>query len=46
MLRLQNYSRGNKCLEGHKILSFHFCHFTRISRTESKVQGGNVKGVG
>jgi len=39
-LKLQNYSKGNTCLEGYIILSFHFCHFTRISQKESKVQKG------
>jgi hypothetical protein len=39
-VEIQNYNKGNTCLEGYIILSFHFCHFTRISRKESKVQKG------
>ncbi len=36
-LGLQNCSKGSKCLKGYKILSFYFCHFTKISRMEFKV---------
>jgi hypothetical protein len=39
-LGLQHCGRGNKCLQGYRILSFHFCHVTRISQMESKVQRG------
>ncbi len=34
---LQHCSRGNKCLKGYRILSFHFCHFTKILGIKSKV---------
>ncbi len=39
-LKIQNCNRGDKCLKRYIILSFHFCHFMRISRIESKVQRG------
>jgi hypothetical protein len=39
-LGLQHYGRGNKCLKGYRILSFHLYHFIRILGMESKVQRG------
>jgi hypothetical protein len=40
-LRLQNYNKGDKCLQGYKnLISFNY--FTRISRMELKYKGGNV----
>jgi hypothetical protein len=32
-VKIHNCIKGDKCLKGYRILSFHFCHFTRFSRT-------------
>jgi hypothetical protein len=39
-LGLLQYSKGNRCFKKYRILSFHFCHFTKILGTKSKVQRG------